>query len=178
MEKRLNRPLAILFALSIVIASIMPCLSRVSAESNNIDLIYQGEGKPLNDEWPPTIALKLANGTYIYFYSNKNLSLQDNEPLNISLSASAGQSPNGRAIGLFDVSYNASWLQSPIVIYHWNGNPADFSVWYHNGPQYFLDYNLTLNNIPKGNQLIEFKVISIGMYIGIPYFSSLKKKKQ
>ena len=106
----------------------MPCLSRVSAESNNVDLIYQGEGKPLNDEWPPTIALKLANGTYIYFYSNKNLSLQDNDPLNISLSASAGQSPNGRAIGLFDVSYNASWLQSPIVIYHWNGNPANFSV--------------------------------------------------
>jgi hypothetical protein len=169
-----KKPYIFVLTLIIIIAATMPCFPRVSAD--NFTPIYGGEGKPLSDEWSPTISLKLPNGTSIYFYSDKNLSLQDNEPLNLSLSVSAGKSPNGRAVGLFDVSYNASWLQHPVVLYHWNGNPADFGELFSVGP-YFLDSNLTLNNIPKGNHSIEFKVTSIGMYIGIPYFGSFKKEE-
>ena len=132
----MRKSVTVLLTLSISIVAIMPCLSRVSAE--NVNLTYQGQSIPENSEWPPTIALKLANGTYIYFYSNKNLSLQDNEPLNLSLSVSAGKSPNGFSIGLFDVSYNASWLQYPVVLYHWNGNPADFSELHSVNPYFWI----------------------------------------
>jgi hypothetical protein len=171
----MRRFIECLFLTALIIITMFNLAPIVSAQKVNLQ--YQGEGKPLSDEWPPTISIQLSNGTNIYFYSDKNLTLKDNESLNLSVSVSAGQSPDGRAIGLFDVSYNASWLNYPIEVYHWNGNPANYTVWADDGPQYFFNYNLTLNNIPKGNQQIELKVISIGMYIGIPNFSSFKKEE-
>ena len=149
-------------------------------------------GPPTSDEWAPFITFKMADGTSL----ESNFSQLASQPLNLSLTAFANNSPEGHEYGVLIVSYVASWLNTPVVLYSWSGNPANLNDWFTNnsnsnpnanthlgwiydsttpngteiystaGPPYWVDYNLVLKDIPLGHQQINFTVVKAALYWG------------
>ena len=166
----------------------MSCLAPLIVKPVNAQLVSQGS--PTSDEWSPHIDIKIADGTPI----TDNFSQQPNHPLSLNLTAGAPNSPEGRLYGVLSVSYSASWLNAPVVIYRWNGNPANFQDWFTNnsninpspnthlswayysqtpngleiystqGPPNWVFYYLVLNDIPLGSQQINFTVVKAALY--------------
>ena len=156
---------AFLLALTTVTAVIIPCLPRVSAV-NVTKSIYQGQIPPLQGEFPSYFTFILANEASINPYNGETFWLKANQNLILNLNAVAGESGNGRGVGLLQVSYNASWLsQHPIVIFKWNGNPGDLDEWFRGGPPSTFNHKLVWSDIPEGNQYIEFTIVKIALYL-------------
>ncbi|HUK84997.1 MAG TPA: hypothetical protein VLU95_03965 [Candidatus Acidoferrum sp.] len=144
--------------------------SLMIAPLNNVSAQKVQQGQPTSDEWAPIITFTIAHGEaidYMYFYNITPFNLQVNQLLTINLTAIANTSPEGRGVGLLEVFYDASWLNSTVVIYHWSGDPSNLDNWYHtNTPIGSIDYSLVLNNIPLGHQHINFTVVKVALYWG------------
>jgi hypothetical protein len=150
------------------------------------------QGTPTSDEWAPIITFKMADGTSL----ENNVSQSASQSLDLNLTAVANNSPEGHEYGVLSVSYVASWLDTPVVLYSWSGNPANLNDWFTNnsntipnantrlrwiyysttpngteiysteGPPYWVDYNLVLNDVPLGNQHMTFTVVKAALYWG------------
>jgi hypothetical protein len=179
-----------IFALILILIMALSSLTLLMVKPASAQEIPQGP--PTSDEWAPFITFKMADGTLV----EDNFSQQAIQPLNLNLTAFANNSPEGREYGVLSVSYVASWLNTPVVLYSWSGNPANLNDWFTNnsntnpnssthlgwiyysqtpngteiygtgGPPYWVDYNLVLNDIPLGHQQINFTIVKAALYWG------------
>ena len=92
------------------------------------------------------ITIRGSNGSVSYY----STSVRHN--LTLFLDVEAMHSPNGDCIQLTNVSYKASWQKDPIVIYE-NPSIHEFGIPSHyNQSWMFFEYNLTIPDVPEGNQ--------------------------
>ena len=159
----MKKTLAFAIALCLLAGLIVPALRNVSAQEIQ-------QGPPTSDEWSPFFTFTLSNGVTIFWYNNPPFNLQANQPFKLNLTAIANTSPEGRAVGVLQVSYTASWIPasstSPITIYRWSGNPAELSQWFGNGPPGSVTRSLVWTDIPMGHQYINFTVTKVALYWG------------
>ncbi len=156
----MKKTLAFIIALCLLAGLIIPALRNVSAQEIQ-------QGPPTSDEWSPFFTFTLSNGATIYWYNNPSFNLQANQPFKLNLTAVANTSPEGRAVGVLQVSYKASWIPySPVTIYRWSGNPAELNQWTGNGPPGSVTKSLVWTDIPLGHQYINFTVTKVALYWG------------
>lgn len=169
-------------ALAPILTIAISCLTLTIVKPANAQLITQGS--PTSNETSP----------FVDFNVNSNFSQQANQPLILNLTAVAADSPEGRLYGVLNLSYVASWLNTPVVLYSWNGNPANLNDWFANnsninpnpnthlswayhsqttngveiysteGPPNWVYYNLVLTDIPLSQQQINFTVVKAALY--------------
>ncbi len=103
-----------------------------------------------------------SNGSVSYY----STSVRHN--LTLFLDVDAMHSPNGDCIQLTNVSYKASWQKDPIVLYE-NPSIHEFGIPNHyNESLMFFKYNLTIPDVPEGNQQLEITAVKEGILANWP----------
>jgi hypothetical protein len=163
----MRKTVAVLLILAITVI-VIPSLTKTSAQYQWSDFKYGGEIYPEFSATFPSFIFKLENGSSINTsqYNASSILIEEDlgQRMSFNITASAGNAHNSFDLTLLNVSYTVSWLSKPVAIYNWQHNPANISDWDNNNKT-SLNYNLTLTDIPIGQQDIQFTIFSGGIYV-------------